>query len=147
MFFLNIFQIGKKTFKFDLGILHQMLYQKCFYLGKPMRDLTSKSLIQCVQFLLNAGMKHVLTDIFSQDRLENSFGKQRAIGRRDNPNLWAVGYNDNIIKSQFTISPIGGNVQSEYNASKIDTTPVPRRNRTNKIQFWIYDIYACYVTL
>ena len=64
-----------------------------------------------MQFLLNAGMNYVLTDIFSKDR-------QRAIGRRkDNPNLWAV-----------------GNVQSEYNASKIDTTPVPKRKRTNNIQ-------------
>ena len=93
--------------------------------------ITSKSLIQCVQFLLNTGMKYVLTDIFSEDGLKNYFGKQRAIiGRRkDNLNLWAV-YNNNIIKSQFTISPIGRNVQSEYNASKIDTTPVPRRERT-----------------
>ena len=45
--------------------------------------VTSKSLIQCVRFLLNAGMKYVLTDIFSQDRLENCFGKQRSIGRRN----------------------------------------------------------------
>ena len=115
-----------------------MLSQKCFLTWQTHEGLiiTSKTLIQCVRFLLNAGMKYVLTDIFSQDRLENYFGKQRAIWRRkDNPNLWAVGYNDNIIKSQFTISPIGGNVESENNASKIDTTPIPKRKRRNKIQF------------
>ena len=114
MFFLNIFQIGKKTSKFDLGILHQM------------------------QFLLNAGMKYVLRDIFSRNRLENSFGKRTAIGlRKDNPNLCAIGYIDNIIKPQFTTLPIGGNAQSEYNASKIDTSPVLKRKRTNKIQLRI----------
>ena len=43
------------------------------------------------------------------------FGRQRAIGRRkDNPSVRDVGYNDNTIKSQFSVRPIAGNVQGRY---------------------------------
>ena len=92
---------------------------------------TAKSLIECVNYLLKNGMKYVRTEVFCQDRLENNFGKQRAIGRRrkDNPNLRDFGYNDNIIKSQFTIRPLGGNVRSQHTEQKIDNTPLPKRRK------------------
>ena len=41
---------------------------------------------------------------YQKDDLENYFGRQRAIGRRkDNPSDRDVGYNDNTIKSQFSV--------------------------------------------
>ena len=57
----------------------------------------------CV-YLLEQGIPYVLSEKFCQDDLENYFGRQRAIGHRcDNPNVRDVGYNDNSIKSQFSV--------------------------------------------
>ena len=61
--------------------------------------------------MLQNNVPYVLSEQFCQDDLENYFGRQRAIGRRhDNPSLKDVGYNDNTIKSQFSVQPIAGNV-------------------------------------
>ena len=49
-------------------------------------QITVKSMIKVVQFLLAEGFKCVLTERFSQDDLEEYFGFQRAQGRRsDSP--------------------------------------------------------------
>ena len=94
-------------------------------------QITTYSMIEVVKFLLDAGVKYVLTERFCQDDLENYFGKQRAIGcRRDNPNLCSVGYNDNIIKSQFSVVPISGNCRSK--GAKWNSTseePLPKRKK------------------
>ena len=89
---------------------------------------TVYALIESVIFLLDCGMPYVLTSIFNQDDLENYFGKQRGIGhRRDNPTVFAVGYNDNVIKSQFSIQPLGGNVSCKRKKWEIDDTPLPKK--------------------
>ena len=68
-------------------------------------------MIDCIKFLLNSGVKYVLSEKFCQDDVENYFGRQRAIGRRrDNPTVRDVGYNDNTIKSQISIAPLGGKI-------------------------------------
>ena len=73
----------------------------------------------------------MLSERFCQDDLENYFGRQRAIGsRRDNPSVRDVTYNDNTIKSQFSVRPIAGNVRgpgSKFNI--IDNTPLPKRKK------------------
>jgi hypothetical protein len=82
------------------------------------------ALREVVIFLLSNGVPYVLTERFCQDALENYFGKQRAIGRRkDNPNVCDTGYNDNIIKSQFSNQSIAGNCRSDEQEIKIDATP------------------------
>ena len=75
--------------------------------------LTFHSFVEATKYLLlHGGVAYVLSEKFCQDTLENYFGKQRAIGgRRDNPNIRDVGYNDNTIKAQFSVRPIVGNVQ------------------------------------
>ena len=94
-------------------------------------QITTYSLIECIKFLLNSGVKYVLSEKFCQDDVENDFGRQRAIGRRrDNPTVRDVGYNDNSIKSQISIAPLGGNIT--HGASKwnnIDETPLPKRKK------------------
>ena len=94
-------------------------------------QITTHSLIECIKFLLNSGVKYVLSEKFCQDDVENYFGRQRAIGRRrDNPTVRDVGYNDNTIKSQISIAPLGGNIT--HGASKwnnIDETPLPKRKK------------------
>ena len=48
-----------------------------------------------IQFLLQHGIRYVLTERFSQDLLENYFGRQRSFGgRKNNPKIRDFGYND-----------------------------------------------------
>ena len=73
--------------------------------------MTTYSLIDCVTFLLNEGVDYVLTENFCQDDLENDFGTHRSIGhRKDNPNIQAFLYQDNLIISTINVAPIGSNV-------------------------------------
>ena len=82
------------------------------------------------QFLLQNGVPYVLSNRFCQDDLENYFGRQRAIGsRRDNPSVRDVGYNDNTIKSQFSVRPIAGNVNIQVGKYVNDTEPLPKRSK------------------
>ena len=58
--------------------------------------ISSKSLIECVRFLLSEGMECVLTERFCQDPVEEYFGAQRKLGRRsENPDFYQCLYNDN----------------------------------------------------
>ena len=64
---------------------------------------TVYSFKEVVRYLLENGVEYVLSERF----FRNYFGRQRAIGRRrDNPSVKDVGYNDNTIKSQFSVRPI-----------------------------------------
>ena len=55
---------------------------------------------------------YVLAERFSQDPLENWFGRQRSLGlKKDNPNMVGFGYNNNAIRNQKYFKPIAnGNV-------------------------------------
>ena len=73
----------------------------------------------------------MLSERFCQDDLENYFGRQRAIGRlRGNPSLKDVGYNDNTIKSQFSVRPIAGNVTAGSKVINNDDQPLLKRKRS-----------------
>ena len=62
--------------------------------------ITTHSFKEVVRYLLSHGVKYILSERFCQDDLENYFGRQRSIGgRRENPSVRDVGYNDNTIKS------------------------------------------------
>ena len=64
--------------------------------------ISSYSLVEATQFLLQNGLKFVLTEKFNQDVLEEYFGRHRALGRRnDNPTIYQFGYN------QCRSSPMG----------------------------------------
>ena len=83
-------------------------------------QITVHSFKEVCQYLLHNGVKFILSERFCQDDLENYFGRQRAIGsRKDNPSVKDVGYNDNTIKSQFSIHPIAGNVHGNGNKFNI----------------------------
>ena len=81
--------------------------------------------------MLQQGIPCILSERFCQDDLENYFRKQHAIGRRsDNPTVNDFGYNDNTVKNQFSIRPIGGNVQGP--AEKFNETcnePLSKRRK------------------
>ena len=92
---------------------------------------TVNSFIEATRYLLMHGeVSYVLSEKFCQDSLENYFGKQRAVrGRHDNPTVRDAGYNDNLIKSQFSIRPIvGSNVRAgDSKWNEISDVPLKKR--------------------
>ena len=92
-------------------------------------QITVFSLKEVCKFLLQQGISYILSERFCQDDLENCFGKQRAIDRRcDSPTVRDFSYNDNTIKSQFSVRPIAGNVEGRVsNFNRISDEPLPKR--------------------
>ena len=73
-------------------------------------------------------MSYILSQRFCQDYQENYFGRHRAIGRRrDNPHVGDVGYNDNTIKSQYSVRAIADNVRCDDKWNQISTSPLKKR--------------------
>ena len=83
----------------------------------------------CKYLLIDTGFSYILSEKFCQDHLENCFGKQcRIRRRRDNPNVRSVGYIDHLIKAQYSVNPIAGNVRGD-NSKWNDITAVPLKKR------------------
>lgn len=82
-------------------------------------------------------MEYILTERFCQDTLEEYFGNQRKLGRRsDNPDIRLIGYNDNAIRIQRSISCQSGNTRGRKDKSKawvnVTDDPVPRKKSKAK---------------
>ena len=93
--------------------------------------ITCNSVIELVKYLLNHGVKYVLTERFCQDPLENYFGRQRSLGARNqNMDVRNFGYNDNTIRNQKVFRPIAsGNSVDNVALMDISDEPVPCRKR------------------
>ncbi len=77
--------------------------------------LTSYSVIEATQFLLQNGLDFVLTNRFNQDIVEEHFGRQRSFGRcSDNPTLQQFGFNENTIRMQRSVVPVTGNTKGGH---------------------------------
>ena len=131
--FLEYFHLWKESIEERPGNFTQNAKSKMFISWQTYEGLqvTVHSFKEVVKYLLENGVTYVLSERFCQDDLENYFGRQRAIGRRkDNPSVRDVGYNDNTIKSQFSVRPIAGNVQGTVGKfNDIDDTPLPKRRK------------------
>lgn len=136
--FLSYFQLWKESIKerndhpYTAQARSNMFISWQTYEGL---QITVHSFKEVCKFLLEHGVRYILSERFFQDDLENYFGRQRAIGsRRDNPSVRDVGYNDNTIKSQFSVRPIAGNVcasgSSKFNL--IDDSPLPKRKKNSQ---------------
>ena len=94
-------------------------------------QITILSIKEGCKLWLQQGVPYIFSERFCHYDLENYFGKQRAIGRRsDNPTVHDFGYNDNTVKNQFSIRPIGGNVQGpaeKFNEICHETLPKRRK--------------------
>ena len=123
--------IEKREGKFSANAKSSMFISWQTYEGIQTSVFSFK---EVCKFLLQNGVPYVLSNRFCQDDLENYFGRQRAIGsRRDNPSVRDVGYNDNTIKSQFSVRPIAGNVKVQVGKYDVnDTEPLPKRSK-NKL--------------
>ena len=131
--FLDYFRLWKESIEERPGDFTQNAKSRMFISWQTYEGLqvTVHSLKEVVKYLLQNGVRYVLSERFCQDDLENYFGRQRAIGRwKDTPNVYATGYNDNNIKSQFSVRPIAGNVRGAAGKfNHIDNTPLPKRKK------------------
>jgi len=132
--FLGYFHSWKQSIenrpgKFDKTAQAKMFISRQTYEGL---QITVHSIVDCVKFLLhNKICSYVLTERFSQDPLENYFGRQRSMGaRKDNPTLRDVGYNDNAIRNQKVFRSIAGNVGGvDHGSVEISNEPLPSRKK------------------
>ena len=69
--------------------------------------MTIKSFPEAARYLLDNGVKYVLSNKFCQDPLEEHFGRHRSLSRRnENPNLYPFGYQENTIRQQRIMAMI-----------------------------------------
>ena len=99
-------------------------------------QISVHSQIECTKFLLQNGVKFVLTERFMQDCLEEYFGHQRQRGRRsDNPDAVQFGYNDRILQVQRNAGLVSrGNVgarrkEGELRWPTIRDEPLPKKKK------------------
>ena len=92
------------------------------------------SIIESVKFLIQDGMKFVLTERFNQDVAEENFGSHRGVGRRnENPSLHQFGYDSKTLRMARFIVQMKGNTKSKYSQkwtvswSNVDNTSLPKR--------------------
>lgn len=97
-------------------------------------QISAYSVVEATKFLLNEGMEYVLTERFCQDPLEEYFGNQRKLGRRnDNPDMKTFGYNNNTIRVQRAISCQSGNTRGRKDRDRswvnVSNDSVPKRKK------------------
>ena len=101
--FLNFFNQWKQSIESRQGDFTETEKQKMFISWQSYEGLqiTINSVVECTKFLLNNGVRYVLTERFCQDTLEEFFGTQRQMLRRnENPDLNTFGYNCNAVRIQ-----------------------------------------------
>lgn len=96
--------------------------------------ITVNSTIEIVKYLVKYGEMFVLTERFNQDLLEEYFGKQRSLGRRnDNPSTQQFKYQANAIDMSMSVKrKEGSNTYSRCKKSKrswsaVDHQPLEKR--------------------
>ena len=108
--YLNDWQgsIQNRSGNFSANAKAKMFISKQTFEGLT---ITVYSIINIIKFLLHEGMEFVLTEKLCQDVIEEHFGRQRSLGRRnDNP---TVGYNDNRLRMQRSVVSVTGNTKGK----------------------------------
>ena len=119
--FLPYFENWKKSIEQRKGNFGKTDRNKMFLSHQTYEGIliTADSVIECVKFLLQDGMKFVLTERFNQDVTEESFGQHRSVGRRrDNPSLFQFGYDSNGLRTTRAALPVRGNTKGAYNQKR-----------------------------
>lgn len=99
--------------------------------------ITVYSVIEATKFLLGEGIEFVLTERFCQDPIEEYFGNQRKLGRRnDNPDIKTFGYNANTIRIQRAVAVQSGNTRGRKEKKRaweqVTHDPLPSRKIKRK---------------
>jgi len=93
-------------------------------------EISVKSIVSCVRFLLQNGATSVLTHRFNQDPLEQHFSKQRqANGGSRNPSVTEFNHNINRFRvlSSEQFATVKGNIKDHARERRIDHRPLQRR--------------------
>ena len=129
-------EINSKAEEFTKDQMGRMFISIQTYEGL---QISVHSLIEWTKFLLQNGVKYVLTERFMQDCLEEYFGHQRQRGwRSDNPDAVQFGYNDRILQVQRNVGLVsGGNVgarrkEGESRWPTIGDEPSPKKQKKKK---------------
>ena len=134
--FLQYFELWKQSIEERPGDFTRNAKSNMFLSWQTYEGIqvTVNSFTEVCRYLLQNGVSYVLSERFCQDDLENYFGRQRSLGgRQDMPNVRNTGYNDNTIKTQYSVRPIAGNVRANLNRfNDIDDTPLPKRKLQRK---------------
>ena len=100
-------------------------------------QITVRSTVETVKFILQNGSKFILTERFYQDPVEEYFVIQRQLGRRyDNPDVAKFCYNDNTVRIQTDVSFTSANIKGKYNKSnpRIEVGLIFQKNKKKKIR-------------
>ena len=130
--FLNYFENWKDSIE-ERGTNPQNIKDKMF-ISKATHEglqITVRSSICLVRFLLKNGADYVLTGKFNQDVLENLFGFYRSAGRRkNNPSMADIGYSDNMVRNlkSCQTGPAGNCMPDEIQRS-INNTVIRARKK------------------
>ena len=77
-------------------------------------QITVRSTVETVKFILQNGSKFILTERFYQDPVEEYFVIQRQLGRRyNNPDVAKFCYNDNTVRIQRDVSFTSANIKGK----------------------------------
>ena len=96
------------------------------------REMTVRSVVDCIRYCLSEGMSCVLTNSFNQDPIEQHFGLQRfGGGCNNNPTL--DNFNNTMVRLRTVdsqaIAPFRGNTKQVLEFAPLDSTPLPKRKR------------------
>ncbi len=139
--FLKYLEAWKESVNRREGNYSKDARSKMFLSAQTYEELriTVFSVIEATKFLLQNGMEFVLTERFSQDCLEEYFGRQRSLGRRnDNPSIFQFGYNANTLRMQRSVVRSTGNTEGaikykrQHSWYNVDNMPLKRRQIESK---------------
>ncbi|XP_065673608.1 uncharacterized protein LOC136090694 [Hydra vulgaris] len=135
--FLNYFSSWKECVKNRKGNFTQNA-RDCMFISRQTYEgllITVRSFVESTRFLLSEGMPFVLSERFNQDVLEEYFGRQRSLGRRnDNPTVIQFGYQSNTLRMQRSIAPVTGNTKGSQKQKRrvswkfVDNAPLKKRS-------------------
>ena len=101
-------------------------------------EMTIRSTLELVPYLLNNGFDFVLTERFCQDCLEEHFGDHRKCGGRSrNPDMYTFGHQTRHLRVQKQVTCTTGNTRGRYDHkrthdSNVSDEKCPRRKKPKK---------------
>lgn len=139
--FLNYLQNWKESVDKRPGDYSQTERDRMFLSHQTYKGImiSVNSMIEATKYLLNSGVPFVLTERFNQDILEEYFGRQRSLGRRnDNPTVQQFGYQGNTIRMQRSHHKSTGNTsgrssKKQNSWAEVDNEPLAKRKPGNSL--------------
>ena len=135
--FLDYFSSSKESIEKREGF-SKTEKEKMFISAQTYQGLkiTVLSMVEIIPFLLDNGVKFVLTNKFNQDCLEQNFGMHRSMGgRSDNPNVYRFGYQAQANRVHRSVVPVKGNVaggfmgKKQSHFHKVDPTELDKKRK------------------